>query len=133
MLLKNDNKALPLFPGEHTRVAVVGPHAVSQRALLGDFYEDAFCPGVTNRSQRAEGCVPQIGASLEQVLRASIGWKGEVRIEPGCDIESTNATGIAAAVAAAAWADVVVLAVGYDNKHIEHESSDHPNVTLPGL
>jgi beta-D-xylosidase 4 len=45
VLLKNDGGVLPLrlASGALNTVAVVGPHSVSQRALLGDFYGDAFC------------------------------------------------------------------------------------------
>lgn len=138
VLLKNDGGALPLVTPAVSKVAVIGPHSVSRRGLLGDFYSDAFCPGVSNRSSRADGCVPTIGDSIRSELAVGgvtsefMASGIEVRVEEGCDVDSNVTSGIPAAVSAASWADVVVLAVGYDNKHIEHEGSDHPNVTLPG-
>ena len=49
------------------------------------------------------------------------------------DINSTDASGIPAALAAVEWADVVVLAIGLDTVTIEHEGYDRPSIGLPGL
>ena len=60
VLLRNEGGLLPLSISSLKRtgtgsdaavqVAVVGPHATTHRDLLGDFYGDAFCPGVSNRT-----------------------------------------------------------------------------------
>jgi beta-D-xylosidase 4 len=50
----------------------------------------------------------------------------------GVDINSNDDSGIAAALAAVSWADVVVLALGNDLT-IEGEGTDRTALTLPGL
>lgn len=122
---------LPLDAASLSSIAVVGPHAVSRRPLLGDYYEDAFCPGITNRSVRADQCVPTIGASIAQAVSVA-NPNTILTVVEGTDVASGDTAGIPAAVLAASSADVVIIAVGYDNAHIEHEGADHPNVTLPG-
>ncbi len=47
-------------------------------------------------------------------------------------MDSTNATDIPGAVAAAEWADYVVLCIGIGYQQ-EHEGIDRINITLPGL
>ena len=134
VLLRNVGGALPLraaSPALRT-VAVVGPHAVSQRDLLGDFYGDAFCPGVSNRTTRAADCVTTLGAAVAEYL-ATPRPDVEVVIAAGTNVAGTDAGGLPAAVAAAAAADVVILAVGYNNADIEREGADHNFTTLPGL
>ncbi len=66
MLLRNEGGVLPLDavrPALKT-VAVVGPHAVTRRDLLGDFYGDAFCPGKTDKDVRADGCVTTFSEAI---------------------------------------------------------------------
>ena len=134
VLLRNVGGVLPLraaAPGLRT-IAVVGPHAVTQRDLLGDFYGDSFCPGVNNRTTRAADCVPTLGAAVAAYL-ATPRPDVEVVIAEGTNVAGTDGGGLAAAVAAAAAADVVILCVGYNNADIEREGSDHSFTTLPGL
>lgn len=111
-------------------VGVVGPHAVSQRGLIGDFYGDAFCPGISNRSVRAQDCVPTIGASL---VNALAGPRPDVAVlvAQGVGVVANDTSGVAAAMEIVAAADVVVLCVGYDNQNVEHEGADHNYTTLP--
>ena len=113
-------------------VAVVGPHAVTQRDLLGDFYGDAFCPGVNTQSERAQDCVPTIGASVVNVL-AQPRPDVAVLVAEGVAVSGGNYSGAAAALAAVAMADVVILAVGYNNADVEREGADHLYTTLPAL
>jgi hypothetical protein len=126
-------------------IALIGPHSISQRGLVGDFYGDAICPGENNKHHREQGCVPTLNASIAQVIAdeaanrgvgvggasvgagaggASVGagdgagaGAGRVAllVEPGVTITGTNLSGIPAAVAAVRVSDVVLLAVGYDN------------------
>ncbi len=58
---------------------------------------------------------------------------GSTMVAPGVDINSTDASGIPAALAAVEWADVVVLAIGLDTITIEHETHDRTTLGLPGL
>ena len=137
-LLRNgesaDRSVLPISMADAKlkAVAVVGPHAVTQRDLLGDFYADAFCPGVNNKSSRAQDCVPTIGASVVNVLATSRPDVA-VLVAEGVAISGGDFSGAAAALAAVAAADVVILAVGYNNADVEREGADHNYTTLPPL
>jgi len=132
--LVNGAPALPiaLAGAKLKTVAVVGPHAVTQRDLLGDFYADAFCPGVNNKSDRAQDCVPTIGASVVNVL-AQPRPDVAVLVAEGVAVSGGDYSGAAAALAAVAAADVVILAVGYNNADVEREGADHNYTTLPPL
>ncbi len=132
VLLRNSRDTLPIDVQNAAlkTVAVVGPHAISQRGLVGDFYGDALCPGVNNRSVRAQDCVRTIGASLIDALagpRPDIA----VLVAEGVSIAGADTSGVAEALAAVNLADYVVLAVGYDNGSVEHEGADHNYTTLP--
>ena len=78
-------------------------------------------------------CIPTIGAAIKANNVGANGHPGPTVIEPGVEILSTtNTSGIAAALAAVAQADVTVLVVGIDHT-VEHEGVDTPNTALPGL
>lgn len=143
VLLKNTPPAAPgsgkmgglpwdLYSPALTSLAVVGPHANSQRELLGDFYGDAYCAGVTTSSNRSSWCVPTIGASFISLL-ATPRPDVAISVAAGVGVVSNDTSRIPAALAAVSAADAVVMALGYDNAHLEHEGADHPNNTLPGL
>lgn len=121
VLLKNDGGALPLAPG--ARLAVVGPHATSHN-LFSDYAGDLQC---WNDPQRTRYCIPTIG---DWLARANAG--GTTTVQAGVGISSSNVTGVPAALAAVAAADVVVLCLGIDTT-IEHEGVDRSSVALPGL
>lgn len=134
VLLRNEGGVLPLpLTGAALKsVAIVGPHAISQRDLLGDFYADAFCPGSNNKTNREQGCVPTIAASIAEVL-ADSRPDVSIYVAQGVSVVGGNYSGAAAAIAAVNAADVVVLAVGYNNADVEHEGADHNFTTLPPL
>ncbi len=121
VLLRNEGGVLPLRLSSSAlkAVAVVGPHAVSQRALLGDYYADAFCPGNNTGHPKhlVDSCVPTLGASIAEVC-ASPRPDVEVLIAEGVGFVANNSDGVPAALAAVAAADVVVLAVGYTNDDV---------------
>ena len=98
----------------------------------GDFYEDAFCPGPSTANNRSAWCVPTIGASFAETL-ATARPDVTVLISRGVDVVSNDTSGIAAALDAVSASDLVVLAVGHDATHIEHEGQDHPDSVLPGI
>ena len=134
VLLVNAAAVLPLaLPPALRAVAVLGPHAVSKRDLLGDFYGDAFCPGVSNRSQRADSCVPTFGDAVVDALAARGRGDVAVTVAEGVAIGAPDASGAAAAeaVAAAAAADVTLLFLGYSTALVEREGADHNYTTLP--
>jgi beta-glucosidase-like glycosyl hydrolase len=133
VLLVNDG-ALPLaLPPSLRALAVLGPHAVSKRDLLGDFYGDAFCEGISNRTQRADACVPTFGDAVVDALAARGRGDVAITVAEGVAIDAPDASGAAAAtaVAAAAAADATLLFLGYSNALIEREGADHNYTTLP--
>ena len=135
VLLRNEGGLLPLSAASPalTSLAIVGPHAVSQRDLLGDFYSDAFCAGINNRSTRAAGCVPSFASAALAYLGAAGRGDVAVSVARGVDITGSDASGIPAALAAVAAADVTLLALGYSNAAVEREGADHAYTGLPGL
>jgi len=125
VLLDNTHSALPLQPGR--RVAVLGPQAIARYGLVSDYYNDEVCWTASCQGRQCFDCIPTIA---EAIGRANAG--GATASAKAVDVNSTDASGIADALALAAAADVVVLALGID-KSIEHEGRDRPNTTLPGL
>jgi len=120
VLLKNEENFLPLRAG--LKIAVVGPHAVSQSGMVEDYYGDQMC-------WTDFDCITTIGAGLKAVNN---GAGGTTTIAKGVDIDSTDASGIQAALAVANSADVIILAIGVD-RSVEHEGQDRTNINLPGL
>eukprot|EP00040_Diaphanoeca_grandis_P036063 m.228606 g.228606 ORF g.228606 m.228606 type:complete len:784 (+) comp33542_c0_seq1:89-2440(+) len=126
VLLKNDKQVLPMKIGAN--VAVVGWAVNAQKSLVGPYFGDEICyaPWET-RDNYTYDCIPTIGA---QIAAANVG--GTTTLEAGVEVSGNNATGIAAALAAARQADVVVLTLGIDHS-VEHEARDVINSSLPGL
>ena len=129
VLLRNHEATLPLA-GANLKVAVVGSHAKATRSLLSDYYGDEVCFGkATGSPHTADQCIEQIGHSVAAANKRQGG--GLTRIEPGIGVtDGSNATAVAAAMAAVAWSDTVVLALGIDHS-IEHESIDRRDSLLP--
>jgi beta-glucosidase-like glycosyl hydrolase len=118
VLVKNARGALPIARGK--RVALLGPQGASFDALLGDCYCTGYC---------AEGsaCFP----SLQQALAAANAGGVTVAL-PGVTMHG-NDSSWGAALAAAAAADVVVLALGTD-RSVAGEGNDRGDgIGLPGL
>ncbi len=63
VLISNNNNALPLSPGKS--IAVIGPLAAANYALMGDYYADAVCPGGTPPQKGGYTCVPTIAQSIQ--------------------------------------------------------------------
>lgn len=103
VLLQNKNGALPLKRGQKLTVAVVGPHAASDKALLGSGDYVSRNDHITGRS-----LVNLLGKVDGVTVRHADGcsWRKD-----GCK----GTAGIAAAVTAAKGADVVIIAVGATN------------------
>lgn len=116
VLLKNDG-TLPLAKGKN--IAVIGPHGNATLALVGN-YLGQLCP-----SNKFE-CIVSPFLALQA---ANVG--GSVTYTQGCEISKNDTSGFPAALAAAAAADVVVLALGIDGS-VEGEGHDRTNVDLPG-
>ena len=110
VLLKNDG-SLPLTSVKN--IALVGPMATATGSLQGNY----------------QGRAPFI-ITVEAGLAAISGVT--VTYSPGCDIQSNNASGIAAAVAVCRAADVCIFAGGL-NDDVEGEGHDRTAIDFPGV
>jgi beta-D-xylosidase 4 len=126
VLVKNAGATLPLKRG--SSIAVLGPLGVANEALAGDYYADAVCPGATGYSNTAGfGCIETIAAA---VARDNVG--GSTVAFTGVTTNAGNDTTWAAALAAAASADAIILALGTDRSTAE-EGTDLKKTSLPGM
>ena len=115
VLLKNDNAVLPLE--KSAKVAVVGPLAKATYDLNGTWSGLGAGAGTTPPVTVVDG-LTAAGASVTYAL--------------GCDVDSTDTSGFAAAVAAAKASDVVVLAAG-ESAAMSGEASARSDIDLPGV
>ncbi len=134
VVLLDAGTALPLLgPGRPAprRIAVVGPAADDPRTFMGCY---AFPNHVLPR-------YPQFGLGIEvptavDALAAELP-DSEVVYEKGCEVEGSDRSGIAAAVAAATGADLCVAFVGDLAGLFGHGSSgegcDAEDLRLPGV
>ena len=127
VLLKNDGDVLPLSPSL-TRIAVVGPAADDVRLLQGDYSYPAHLEIIykaaggrrdaADIAPRADAVAFRPGPYFVPTItplagiRAAVGPTTAVRHVTGCAITGDDASGIAAAVAAAREAEVAVVCVG---------------------
>ncbi len=114
VLLKNDGDLLPLKK-QGQKIALIGP-----------FVQDR---------DNIEGCWTLFGdksryVTLESGMRAAIGDAAALDVVAGCALEAPVEGGIEAAVAAARFADVVVLAVGEPQRY-SGEAQSRVEITLP--
>ena len=114
VLLKNSGGALPL--GRGGKLAVVGPMAVKTAGLRSDY---------------AHWSSPTLPPSIAEALAAA-NRGGATRVAAGVGVDSTNASGVAAALDAVRWADATVLVLGITRDQ-EHEGTDRADTKLPGL
>ncbi len=119
-LLRNAGGLLPLRRG--SRIAVVGPTALSETAAIGDIYGPigAICPDDSN------ACWPVIG---DAVTSANVG--GTTTVALGVQM-LRNDSSWAAALAAVDGADAVILSLGTD-RSVAGEGSDRTDIGLPGV
>ena len=112
VLLKNEGGILPLKPG--TRILLTGPNAHSMRTLNGGW---SYTWQGSDTKEFAEA------NTIFEALSAKFG-AGNVRLvpgvtyKPGGDWQAEDASGIAAAAAAAYGADVVICCIG-ENSYCE--------------
>ncbi|MDG4810537.1 glycoside hydrolase family 3 N-terminal domain-containing protein [Micromonospora sp. WMMD1120] len=126
VLLRNTG-VLPLATSG--RVALVGPAADDPMAMLG-CYSFPNHVGVHHSEVEVGVDIPSLRDELARHVPT-------LRYEPGCAITGTDTSGIAAAVAAAADADVCVLAVGdragMFGRGTSGEGCDAADLRLPGV
>ena len=117
VLLQNDG-TLPLPKGK--TIAVVGPHAKANAALVGN-YLGQLCPDRV-------GSYTCIQTPFDAI--AALNSPGAVTYSAGCDVTKAITGGVDAAVAACKAADSCVLALGIDEA-VEGESHDRTEIDLP--
>jgi len=100
ILLQNNGSILPLPKGKS--VAVIGPHATAQSALVGS-YLGQLCPDDT---------FDCIISPFQAISGANAG--GTTQYATGCDVTKNDTSGFPAAVALAQASDYVVLMMGID-------------------
>ncbi len=153
VLLKNDG-VLPLDPGL-CNVAVIGPHADDRRLLQGDYHYPAHLEIIYHRvgaeptgDGTGEDQLPESGGGFEPGphytphvtplagLQSALP-DATITHTPGCEADGTATGGIAAAVAAAASADVAILFVGAKSGLVPEctvgEARDATDLDLPGV
>jgi beta-glucosidase len=113
VLLKNQNNLLPLDPTKLKNILVVGPLGV--RRNLGGYSTGA----------------PKFYVNVVDGLKAAAGANTQVTYSQGCELENASADRLAAAVAAAANADVIVAVVG-QTRDQAGENLDRDNLDLVG-
>jgi beta-xylosidase len=125
-LLRNEGGILPLAPG--SRVALVGPTADDPMAMLGCYSFPAHVSAHAGHGLGLE--IPSLREALGEAFP-------DLVHEPGCAVSGDDTSGIAAAVAAAAAADVCVLAVGdragLFGRGTSGEGCDAADLDLPGV
>ena len=143
VLLKNSNATLPLDPATIRTLALVGPNAeysnTSTGAYIGNYPGCVDGPG-DDLTKDARCHV----TTLHEALRGAASTHGfALTYAPGCDVNTRNESGFAAAIAAARGVDIIIAAVGLDTcqesacsegeAHDRLDTLDLPGSQLPLL
>ena len=129
VLLDNPTGVLPLRTPQ--RIALIGPCADDPQTFFG-------CYSFPNHGALDPDFEGGIGIATDSLLEALLVEfpAADVRYEPGCQVSGGDVTGVEAAVAEAAAADVVVLAVGdragLFGNGTSGEGCDAEDLNLPG-
>ncbi len=131
VLLKNENKLLPLDASKYKTIGVIGPNANNRKALVGNY----------------EGTASEYITVLEGIQDA-VGKEVRVLYSQGCHLCKDRMEGLAEANdrmsevrAVADASDLIVACMGLDaslegeegDEGNEFASGDKPNLNLPGL
>lgn len=120
-----DGSVLP-FRLPSAKVAVVGPHANDRSAILGNYLGQICADHFASVS-----CVQSPYEAISALAVSAGGAPSSVSNATGVSVNSTDTSGVAAALALAAAADVVVYVGGLDGT-IEREGKDRHDLRLPG-
>ena len=115
VLLKNDRGVLPLAKAVKS-IAVIGPVADDQRALLGPWAGDG----------RDENTVTALAG-----IKAAVPSQTKVGYAKGCDIKCDTNAGFAAAVSLAKESEVALVFVG-ESDNMGGEAASRSSLDLPG-
>jgi len=157
VLLKNEGGLLPLRPALR-RLAVIGPAADDPRLFQGDYAYPAHAEilyaaraeeparaaaGGAGVAPRPEASAFPPGpyfpptATLLAGLRDAAAGEAEIRHARGCDVAGGDRSGFAAALDAARWAEVAIVAVGGRSGLVPEctsgEFRDAAELGLPGV
>lgn len=114
VLLKNENKLLPLNKNDIKKIAVIGPNAAVPR--MGGY----------------SGYGVEIVTPLEGIKR-KVKNIAEVYYAQGCDLLNDSKDGFDEAVKIAQKSDVVLMFMGNSVPETEGEQRDRHNLNLPGV
>lgn len=123
ILLKNEGDLLPIAP-DLANIAVIGPNAHTIRHMIGDYAylchaeslqemtaeQNVFNMPIPDRVDIVEGFVPM--RTVLEGLQARVSPDTAIHYAEGCKITGDDASGFAAAVAAAEKSDVALLFLG---------------------
>ncbi len=131
VLLKNENKLLPLDASKYKTIGVIGPNANNRKALVGN-YEGTASEYIT----------------VSEGIQDAVGEEVRVLYSQGCHLCKDRMQGLAEANdrmsevrAVADASDLIVACMGLDaslegeegDEGNEFASGDKPNLNLPGL
>jgi beta-glucosidase len=129
VLLKNEGAVLPL-PKTGKRIAVIGPLAGDKDAPLGSWRGQGAANSAVSLLEGIKAAVgPGADVTYAEGVKLAVGERSFVR---ELTINTTDRSGIPAAVEAAKKADVVVVAVGEDAMQTG-EGRSQVDVSLKGL
>lgn len=107
VLLKNDNRLLPLDPDNVGSIAIIGPNA--DQVQFGDY---------TWSRDNKDGVTPLQGIS------GLLAGRAKLHYAKGCDLVSQDRSGIAEAVEAARQSEVSIIFVGSASASLARDYSD---------
>ncbi|MBX2926418.1 MAG: beta-glucosidase BglX [Saprospiraceae bacterium] len=116
VLLRNEKQLLPL-PKTMKTLAVIGPLADSKVDMLGNW----------SAAGDAKDCV-----TLLEGIRTKLQGSTQIIYEKGCNVDGTDRTGFAKALAAAKKAQVILVAVG-EAGWMSGEAASRTDISLPGV
>jgi beta-D-xylosidase 4 len=132
VLLRNDNDLLPFTPGKFS-IACIGPYCNATADFLGNYFVTRCPRPNSSEPHDVYTCIPTLADSLRAGNAGST-----VTFSWGCDTNDATKQDISAAVAAAAAADIVVLALGTNAQCppsvgcTAAEGHDRVDTSLPG-
>lgn len=116
VLLKNDNKTLPLNKNLHS-IAVIGPLADDNVNPLGTW----ACKGDSEKV-----------VTVLSGIKSAVGDKTQVHYAKGCEIEEPGRELFDQAIEIASRADAIIAVVG-ESKMMSGEAKSRSNIDLPGV
>ncbi|WP_240484741.1 beta-glucosidase BglX [Brevundimonas nasdae] len=135
VLLQNTGSILPLTPGAHRRIAVIGPMADSVDDTLGSW---VFVPKYEETVTLAEGIRRRVGADVEVTTAPGVQLRRGVpsmfemfRPSPAAWTSAQAQAEFERAVEEAREADIVILALG-EGAMMSGEMASRADLSLPG-